>query len=108
MEWNDDAIVLSSRAHGESGAILDIEGTQVLGGCETPIANKVQIEGFSQTGFYWGRTAGLIGTIKLCSIRSMRPAGHFFRTRCSMGALRFVWPSEISPLRGRILRKFGV
>jgi DNA repair protein RecO (recombination protein O) len=24
MEWNDDAIVLSSRAHGESGAILDL------------------------------------------------------------------------------------
>src|ERR1700754_4161361 len=24
MEWNDDAIVLSSRAHGENGAILDL------------------------------------------------------------------------------------
>ena len=24
MEWNDDAIVLSSRAHGESGAILEL------------------------------------------------------------------------------------
>ena len=24
MEWSDDAIVLSSRAHGESGAILDL------------------------------------------------------------------------------------
>src|ERR1041385_233010 len=24
MEWNDDAIVLSSRAHGETGAILDL------------------------------------------------------------------------------------
>jgi DNA repair protein RecO (recombination protein O) len=24
MEWNDDAIVLSSRAHGESGTILDL------------------------------------------------------------------------------------
>src|SRR5258708_35616680 len=24
MEWNDDAIVLSSRAHGENGAILEL------------------------------------------------------------------------------------
>ena len=23
MEWNDDAIVLSSRAHGENGTILE-------------------------------------------------------------------------------------